>query len=523
MTQLDDLIRDRLRGTPASAFAQIVKNTGEATKGMVVVPNVGPQKSAYLSEADVLLFGGSPGGGKTVLELALALNDTHYRALIVRKKFTDLDGLIDTAKKLVGKDDDFVGGARPKYRKPNGGVIHFAGLAADGGIDGHQGVDHDLIAIDECAQIPERQVRLLMGWLRTDRPGQRCRVVLGSNPPLDSVGDWMIDYFGPWLSPQHPNPALPGELRWFLPTEDGKDRECAKGDSTMLEGVRVYAQSRTFIPSKFTDNPFYDSEKYAATLAALPPEARAILVSGNFMLARTDDPWQVMPTDWIKAAQARWTPMPPKGSPLCAIGVDVASGGNDNTILSPRHDWWFAQLIAKPGKETPLGSDVAGLVFSHLRDDATVGIDMGGGYGGGPYELLQSNGVRVYAFKGAESAGGRTRDKKLTFANKRSEAYWFFRELLDPDQPGGSPAMLPPDPELVADLTAPKFKIGPNGIAITPKEKLVEQLGRSPDKGDAAVISAYVGQSIGNVKGGRRPSNGGINVNLGRFGQRRRA
>jgi len=493
---LDDLL-GRLNALTPAAKEQIVRETLAATKDLKFIPSPGPQTAAYFSEADVLLFGGSPGGGKSALEVGLALNE-HHRSLIVRRAFTDLEGIMDTAKKIVGSEDGFVGGSRPKYRKPDGGVIHFAGLASDGGIGGHQGVDHDLICIDEAAQVPEKQVRLLMGWLRTDRPGQRCRVVLGSNPPLDSTGDWMIDYFGPWLNPTHPNPAKPGELRYFLPTDDGKDRECQKGDSAMIGGVRVYAQSRTFIPSKFTDNPFYDPTEYAKTLAALPPEVREILVTGNFMLARRDQEFQVIPTAWIKAAQERWTEKPPHNIPMCSMGVDASGGGDDPMIIAPRYDGWYAPLIKTEGKDIPvsrIGRHCAGIVISHRLHNAKVVVDMGGGYGGPLYEQLAENiGLEnVSTYKGAEASTRRTKDNKLGFFNKRSQAYWQFREALDPAQPGGSPIALPPDPELVADLTAPTFEVVARGIKVEPKDKVCERLGRSTDKGDAVVMAWYDG------------------------------
>lgn len=484
---------------PASQRAKIDEDSDAATEGMVFMPSVGPQTQAYLSRADVLLFGGSPGGGKTALEIGLGLNE-HHRSLIVRKSFTDLGGLIDTAKKLVGKagEQDFIGGARPEYRKPGGGVIHFAGLAADGGIGGHQGVDHDLICIDEAAQIAEFQVRMLLGWLRTDRPGQRCRAVLGSNPPLDTTGDWMIDFFAPWLHPTHPNPAKPGELRWFLPNEDGTDRECEQGESTVVEGVTVYAQSRTFIPSKFTDNPYYKPEEYAKTLGALPAEVRKILVSGNFMLARQDQERQVIPTAWIRAAQDRWTPKPPMNIPMCAMGVDASGGGTDPMVISNRYDWWFAPLIKVEAKDIPQhrpGKHCAGVVMSHRLHDATVVVDMGGGYGGPLYEQLVENlGTKeVIAHKGAEAATGRTRDKKFGFYNLRSQVFWKFREALDPEQEGGSPIALPPDcPKLVSDLTTPTYEIGPRGIKVESKEDVCDRLKRSTDEGDA-VLMAWAG------------------------------
>ena len=118
---------------------------------------------------------------------------------------------------------------------------------------------------------------------------------------------------------------------------------------------------------------------------------------------------------------------------------------------------------------------------------------MGGGYGGAAYEHLKENQVDVFAYKGAEASVRRTVDRQLRYVNKRTEAYWKFREALDPSQPGGSNIALPPDPALIADLTAPKFEVGPRGLAITSKEKLVKDLGRSTDRGDAVVMAWFEG------------------------------
>lgn len=518
--QLEEVLK-ALRGLPPEARKQVEQDALAATKNLKFIPSPGPQTLGYFSEADVTLFGGNPGGGKTALEIGLALN-CHYRALIVRRNFTDLEGLIDTAKKIVGSEDNFIGGSRPKYRKPDGGVIHFAGVG-EGGLGGHQGVDHDLICFDEVAQIPEKPVRLMMGWLRTDRPGQRCRVVMASNPPLDSTGDWLIDYFGPWLNDTHPDPALPGELRYFLPDDDGKDRECNAGEWTMVAGEKVFAQSRTFIPSRFTDNPFYDAQKYAASLAAVPEEYRDRLISGNFMLARRDQPHQVIPTAWIRAAQARWTPKPPPGVPMCAMGVDASGGGADPMIMAPRHDGWFSPLIEIPGKDIPddrIGPFCAGLVVSERRDDALVTIDMGGGYGGSTHDHLKANGVELHQYKGAESTAKRSRDGKMKFVNVRSAACWMFREALDPAQEGGSPIALPDDPILVSDLTALTFEPTPNGIKVIPKEDVCKLLQRSTDRGDAVIMAWWHGPKVANVRGGWSAEHGGkrrrsIAVDLG--------
>ena len=60
---------------------------------------------------------------------------------------------------------------------------------------------------------------------------------------------------------------------------------------------------------------------------------------------------------------------------------------------------------------------------------------------------------------------------------------------LDPDQPGGSPVMLPPDQKLAAQLCSVHFTMTPNGIAAEDKIAVIKRLGRSPDKADAVIMA----------------------------------
>ncbi len=192
------------------------------------------------------------------------------------------------------------------------------------------------------------------------------------------------------------------------------------------------------------------------------------------------------------------------------MGVDVAAGGKDDTVIACRYDGYFMELIEVSGRDTPYGSDVAALVAKHRRDRAEVIVDMQGGYGGAVYERLMDNGITAYKFKGAERALGRTRDGNLQFTNKRSEAYWRLREALDPDQPGGSPIMLPPDQKLAAQLCSVHFTMTPNGIAAEDKISVIKRLGRSPDKADAVIMAWYKGvtgdyqRKLWNVPGGKK-------------------
>jgi hypothetical protein len=86
--------------------------------------------------------------------------------------------------------------------------------------------------------------------------GQRCRVLVTSNPPTTADGLWVIRYWGPWLDPTHPNPAKPGELRWFT-TIGGEDVEVDGQGPHVIPGepAPVMARSRTYLPASLADNP----------------------------------------------------------------------------------------------------------------------------------------------------------------------------------------------------------------------------------------------------------------------------
>lgn len=473
------------------------------------VPSPGPQTEAYFSKADCLLYGGSAGGGKSSLIIGLALT-AHRRSLILRRQYTDLTSLVDETLRFNGTRDGFNGSAPPSLKTPDGRLIQFGACAQPGSEEQWQGQAHGLKAYDELTQFLESQVRYIMGWNRSTDPLEtRCRTVFVSNPPVDPSGDWVIGMFRPWLDITHHNPAQDGELRWFITDKNGKDVEVETAEP-IQDGFRpngtpnMYVpKSRTFIRSTLDDNPYLVNTDYRATLDAMPEPYRSAMRDGNFMLARKDGENQVIPTAWLREAQQRWTPTPPEGVPMCAIGVDPAGGGKDESILAPRHDGYYTKLIGVPGAQTPFPQDVAALVIRHRKGEALPIIDMGGGYGGGVYKHLEDNGIQCKAHKGSETSTKRTNDRMYGFANKRSEVYWKFREALDPSIEGGSRIALPPDDvKLMADLCAVRFTIGSRGIQLESKDDLKKRLGRSPDRGDAVVMAWVGGDFQENHKGG---------------------
>jgi len=510
-TEAGGLLGEILASFSALPPAEMEKIKGlvkQGVKGKRWIPNPGPQTQAYFSEADCLLYGGEPGGGKSQLILGLAFNE-HERSLIMRREYADLDRLIEDALKLNGGRTGFNGSPPPRLRISEKQVINFRAAQRIGDEQGTMGQGRDLLGIDEATHFAESQIRFLMGWVRTETPGQRCRTVLATNPPLSAEGLWVTKMFAPWLDPKYPWPAKPGELRWVVSDEDGND-EWVEGpdDTRLIRGKEIRPTSRTYIPASVKDNPYYAATDYERQLDAMPEPFRSQLM-GGFRTAFRDADNQIIPTAWVHAAQQRWTKDPPAGVPMCAMGVDCSGGGDDPMIIAPRHDGWYAPLIAVPGKEIPkdrIGSHCAGIVVSHRRDGAKVVLDMGGGYGSGIYEQLKGNGIETVPYKGMTTATTRTRDRQMAFYNKRTEVIWRFREALDPDQPGGSPIALPPDQELVADLTAPTFESvsfkGGMALKAESKEDVCDRLGRSTDKGDAVVMAWSDGLKQANVPGG---------------------
>lgn len=508
---------------PADERAQVERDALAATASMLWVPNPGPQTEAYYSEADELFYGGQAGGGKSDLIVGLSLT-AHSRSLVLRRTNAEASKLFDRYTEIIGHT---IGKNEQKGWQIDGRIIDIGGCQLEGDKEKRKGVPHDLIGFDEIPDFTESQYTFIIGWNRSTNTNQRCRIVCSGNPPTRPEGMWVVKRWAPWLNPHHPRPAKPGELRWFT-TINGEDTEVDGPGPHVVPGesAPVMAKSRTFIRAQLSDNPDLAATDYDARLAAMPEKYRKAYREGRFDSGLQDAPDQAIPTDWIREAQARWTPVAPVGVPMCGIGVDVAQGGDDNTVMAPRHDGWYAPLLSVPGKETPDGSSVAGRVLAVRRDRATVIIDVGGGWGADAAVRLRENDIDPVCYMGIKGTTERSADNQYGFFNLRACAYWRFREALNPDQAGGSPIMLPDDPELIADLAAITYEITPRGIKVKAKDQVIKDMGRSPDKGDAVVMSWFAGAKAPSDYQNwqkRRPLGRSPVVNMGRnFARRRR-
>lgn len=454
-------------------------------------PLPGPQTMAYTSLADETFYGGAAGGGKSDLILGLALT-SHSTSIIFRREYPQLKGLVGRCKKILKSTKARYNSTEKTWSGlPDGRSLEFGACATEDDVEKFQGRPHDLKAVDEITHFSKSQYKFLTGWLRTDDENQRCRVICTGNPPTNAEGRWVIEYWAPWLDKKHPNPADPGELRYFAAI-DGVDTEVPSAEPfeyTNKDGqIEVITpRSRTFIPAKIEDNPIYMKTGYKSVLQSLPEPLRSQMLKGDFTAGIEDDPWQIIPTLWIEAAQERWHQGKPLGTPQTLVACDPARGGVDKTIIGKRYGNWLDALEKHPGSSTPDGRIVADLIHKAVELSAHVLVDVTG-IGSSPKDFCTAKGLKAIALSGSEGSDKRDRSGKFGFKNKRAEWHWHLRELLDPSSPR-DPIALPDDPEVLADLTAPRWFLNGERIQVEAKEDIKKRIGRSPDCGDTVVYA----------------------------------
>lgn len=451
------------------------------------VPQNGPQSAAYHSEADILFYGGSAGGGKTDLLLGLSLTEQE-NSIIFRREAVQLIGIEERMTKILGSRAGYNGQDRI-WRLPGKKVLELGSVKEPDDWMKYMGRPHDFKGFDEITLFTEGLFRTLIAWMRTDNPNVRQRVVAAGNPPTGPEGEWVKRFWAAWLDPNHPNPAKPGELRWYVTNEKGEDQEVPDSTPVMVGGELMQPKSRTFIPSRVDDNLFLMTTGYKATLQALPEPLRSQMLRGDFHAGVTDPVWQLIPTEWVKAAQARWKDRDAKGL-MTAIGFDPSRGGQDKSSAARRHGQWFDKIVTAPGVVTKDGPSAAGFIAPLIRDGAVVCIDSIG-IGSSALDFIKGLGLHVHSVVGSEGSALMDKSGQMKFRNKRAEMYWLLREALDPTNP--DPIALPPDQELLGDLTAPRYQVVTMGkgaaIQILSKDDIRRILGRSPDKGDSVAMT----------------------------------
>lgn len=163
------------------------------------------------------------------------------------------------------------------------------------------------------------------------------------------------------------------------------------------------------------------------------------------------------------------------------LGVDVAREGDDQSVIAARQG---IVLFPFHSMRIPDLMQVAAHVAQKWKDFAGRGetadaafVDGTGGFGMGVVDKLSELGFDPIAVHFA----GQPIDRR--YANKRAEIIYEFVQWI---KKGGA---LPPDPELVEELTAMTYTFAGDRILLEPKDSIKARIGRSPDKCDAAALT----------------------------------
>ena len=452
------------------------------------IPQSKPQWLALLSKADEVFYGGAAGGGKSSLLVGMATELGKHSA-IFRRVYPNLKELIHQARDTIG-DCGKENKSEHSWDLPGGRTIEFGAIQYEDNKTDWQGRPHDHKLFDEITEFTESIYVFVCGWTRTTDPNQRVRIIVTGNPPVDEAGSWVVRRWGAWLDDHHPNPAKPGELRWYA-TIDGEEQEFLTGDEIEHNGETIHPRSRTFIPARLDDNPFLSSDdRYKSMLQSLPEPLRSMMLYGDFHAAAVSDPWQIIPTEYVRAAQRRWMEREKPNTPLTAVGIDPARGGRDNFSVAKRYDNYFGELTFWPGVVVPDGPTGAELVHQSLGEEipGVINIDIGG-IGGAVYDSLSPMYSSVIPVNSASTSTYRDKSGKLKMRNARAEMYWRMRDTLDPAS--GNDVALPPGNEIIADLCSARYKLTTSGVLVEEKEEIKKRIGRSPDKGESILLANH--------------------------------
>ncbi len=236
----------------------------------------------------------------------------------------------------------------------------------------------------------------------------------------------------------------------------------------------------------------------------------------------------VIPLPWVEQAIVRWEDWNSKGRPTnvgrTIVSADIARMGEDDTCIAVRAGDCIEDIYAFSHSTTMQTAEV--LLNQREKPDKVTGetiriphwertphmmyvIDAIG-VGAGVVDYLryffddvQMNPYLPNVMDFVSSRSSTQGWDGVIFENQRAASWWGFRKLLDPTpsklRPGPPTIMLPPNEQMIADLTTPKWEISragdPPKIKIELKEDIRRRLGRSPDIADA-VIMAFVPTSL---------------------------
>ena len=238
---------------------------------MKFAPQEGPQEAFLASDADVVIYGGAAGGGKTralLMEAARFNYIKGFSSVIFRLSWGDITnpgGLWDESQELY----PYLGAKERQsalsWTWNSGAKVVFSHFQHPKYKANWQGSQIAMIGWDELTHFTQDIFFYMLSRNRSTcgvRPYVRCTC----NPDPDS---WVRTFIDWWIGEDgYPIPERSGIVRYFV-RESGEvswyDRK-----KDIPKHLRLFAKSCTFIPASLTDNPalLKKDPQYMANLMA---------------------------------------------------------------------------------------------------------------------------------------------------------------------------------------------------------------------------------------------------------------
>ncbi len=329
---------------------------------IVLAPQKGPQEMFLATSADICVYGGAAGGGKTfglLLEPLRHKNNKDFNAVIFRRDYTQVTapgGLWDSSRKVYSRVKGSYPLKTPKlhWTFSSGASVNFAHLGSDDDCEGWQGSQITMIGFDELTHFSEYQFFYMLSRNRTDS-GVAPYVRATCNPDADS---WVAEFISWWIDQEtgYPIPERSGKVRWMVRLNEvlywfnSKNEAIAAAMENGMEfqEASTMPKSVTFIASTLQDNKILmkNDPGYLANLQALALVERERLLKGNWkikaaaglMFKRTKvNMLENLPTDvivWARGWDLAATSEDEKGDPAYTASVLIGKRKNGRYIVA---------------------------------------------------------------------------------------------------------------------------------------------------------------------------------------------
>jgi hypothetical protein len=322
----------------------------------IIYAQAGCQEKFLASNADITIFGGQRGGGKSaalILEAVKDVQNKNFSCTLLRHEKDDLLGLISTSGEFLapfGKYNRAIN--EMTWRFYAGGELKFSYFSdsLDEFKKRFQGKQFSFIGIDEITHIPYDKFKYLITCNRNAH-GLRNRIYGTCNPDPYS---WVRTFIDWWIGDDgYPVDERDGVVRYCFMNED-KPTSVYWGDTRQevydqcsgiidplwkdayarlgFDKLTMFIKSATFIRGRLEENLKLISSDpaYVANLAQQGEEQRSRDLEGNWDFTQAGD--DIISAEAMDAFFSN--PMQP-GDSVRRASADVALEGGDKCVL------WF--------------------------------------------------------------------------------------------------------------------------------------------------------------------------------------